>query len=142
METHGRAGTAYLAAKIEPPRRGIYYRGTLFSEMDVDATLARLPQVALIDELAHTDIEGSRNPKRYEDVLWLLDNKVDVVSTVNIQHLEILSTRVQSLTGIAVRYVVPDWVLDCAEEILMSDLTPESLVTRIRRGDICPMERV
>ena len=143
VETHGRSGTAELAAKLEQvPRREINYKGTLFSEMDVDAILARMPQVALIDELAHTNIEGSRFQKRYEDVLFLLENKIDVLSTINIQHVESLAPRVQSLTGIAVRELLPDWVLDRADEIVISDLTPEALVTRMRRGDIYPMERV
>jgi len=143
VETHGRAGTSELAAKLEQvPRREIDYKGTLFAEMDVDAILARMPQVVLIDELAHTNIEGSRFAKRYEDVLLLLDNKIDVLSTINIQHVESLSPRVQALTGISVREQVPDWVLDRADEIVISDLTPEALVTRMRRGDIYPMERV
>jgi two-component system, OmpR family, sensor histidine kinase KdpD len=143
VETHGRSGTAELAAKLEQvPRREINYKGTLFTEMDVDAILARMPQVALIDELAHTNIEGSRFQKRYEDVLFLLENKIDVLSTINIQHVESLAPRVQSLTGIAVRELLPDWVLDRADEIVISDLTPEALVTRMRRGDIYPMERV
>lgn len=143
VETHGRAATAELAAKLEQiPRREIEYKGTPFTEMDVDAILARLPQVVLIDELAHTNIEGSRNAKRYEDVLLLLENKIDVLCTINIQHVESLAPRVQSLTGVAVRELVPDWVLDQADEIVISDLTPEALVTRLRRGDIYPMERV
>jgi two-component system sensor histidine kinase KdpD len=143
VETHGRSGTAELAAKLEQvPRREINYKGTLFTEMDVDAILARLPQVALIDELAHTNIEGSRFQKRYEDVLYLLENKIDVLSTINIQHVESLAPRVQALTGIAVREQLPDWVLDRADEIVISDLTPEALVTRMRRGDIYPSERV
>ncbi|HEY8309023.1 MAG TPA: universal stress protein [Gemmatimonadaceae bacterium] len=143
VETHGRAATAELAAKLEQiPRREIDYKGTIFTEMDVDAILARMPQVALIDELAHTNIEGSRFAKRYEDVLLLLDNKIDVLSTVNIQHVESLSPRVQALTGISVREQVPDWVLDRADEIVISDLTPEALITRMRRGDIYPAERV
>ena len=143
VETHGRPNTAELAAKLEQvPRHEIDYKGTLFTEMDVDAILARMPQVALIDELAHTNIEGSRLSKRYEDVLLLLDNKIDVLSTINIQHVESLAPRVQALTGIGVREQVPDWVLDRADEIVISDLTPEALVTRMRRGDIYPMERV
>lgn len=143
VETHGRSGTAELAAKLEQvPRREIEYKGTLFTEMDVDVILSRMPQVVLIDELAHTNIEGSRFAKRYEDVLFLLENKIDVLSTVNIQHVESLAPRVQSLTGIGVRELVPDWVLDRADEIVISDLTPEALVTRMRRGDIYPMERV
>ena len=143
VETHGRTGTAELAAKLERvPRREIDYKGTLFTEMDVDAVLARMPQVALIDELAHTNVEGSRFSKRYEDVLLLLEKRIDVVSTINIQHVESLAPRVQSLTGVGVRELVPDWVLDKADEIVISDLTPEALVTRMRRGDIYPMERV
>jgi two-component system, OmpR family, sensor histidine kinase KdpD len=143
VETHGRTGTAELAAKLEQmPRREINYKGTLFTEMDVDAILARMPQVALIDELAHTNIEGSRFNKRYEDVLYLLEHKIDVLSTINIQHVESLAPRVQSLTGIPIREQLPDWVLDRADEIVISDLTPEALVTRMRRGDIYPMERV
>ena len=143
VETHGRSGTAELAAKLEQVhRREINYKGTLFTEMDVDAILMRMPQVALIDELAHTNIEGSRFHKRYEDVLYLLENKIDVLSTVNIQHVESLAPRVQALTGIAIREQLPDWVLDRADEIVISDLTPEALVTRMRRGDIYSMERV
>ncbi len=143
VETHGRAGTAEVASKLEHvPLRQIDYKGTLFTEMDVDAILARRPQVAIIDELAHTNIEGSRFEKRYEDVFALLDANIDVLSTINIQHVESLTPRVQSLTGITVRETIPDWVLDRADEIVMSDLTPEALATRMRRGDIYPAERV
>jgi two-component system sensor histidine kinase KdpD len=143
VETHGRTATAELASKLESvSRREIDYKGTLFTEMDVDAVLARMPQVVLVDELAHTNIEGSRFAKRYEDVLLLLENKIDVLSTINIQHVESLSPRVQALTGISIREQVPDWVLDRADEIVISDLTPEALVTRMRRGDIYPLERV
>jgi two-component system sensor histidine kinase KdpD len=143
VETHGRTGTSELVAKLEQvSRREVDYKGTLFTEMDVDAILARMPQVALIDELAHTNIEGSRFEKRYEDVLLLLENKIDVLSTINIQHVESLAPRVQALTGVSVREQVPDWVLDHADEIVISDLTPEALVTRMKRGDIYPMDRV
>ncbi|WP_263384399.1 histidine kinase [Granulicella arctica] len=143
VETHGRAGTAELAQKLElVPQKSIDYKGTLFQEMDVEAILERRPVVALIDELAHTNIEGSRTPKRYDDVFLLLDAGIDVLSTINIQHIESLTPRVQSLTGITVRETVPDWVLDRADEIVISDLTPEALVTRMRRGDIYPSERV
>jgi two-component system, OmpR family, sensor histidine kinase KdpD len=143
VETHGRAGTAEVAAGLESvPRREIDYKGTLFSEMDIDAILAREPQIALIDELAHTNVEGSRNAKRYEDVFELLDANIDVLTTVNIQHIESLTPRVQSLTGVTVRETVPDWVLDRADEIVIADLTPEALATRMRRGDIYPAERV
>jgi two-component system sensor histidine kinase KdpD len=143
VECHGRSGTSELASKLEQvPRREVDYKGTLFSEMDVDAILARRPQIALIDELAHTNIEGSRFAKRYEDVLLLLENNIDVLSTINIQHVESLAPRVQALTGIGVREQVPDWALDLADEIVISDLTPEALVTRMRRGDIYPVDRV
>ena len=143
VETHGRTGTAELAGKLEQvPRREVEYKGTLFSEMDVDAIVARAPQVVLVDELAHTNIEGSHFPKRYDDVLLLLERKIDVLSTINIQHVESLTPRVQALTGIAVREQVPDWVLDRADEIVISDVTPEALVTRMRRGDIYPAERI
>jgi two-component system sensor histidine kinase KdpD len=143
VETHGRAGTAELAAKLEEvPRREVEYKGTLFTELDVEAVLKRAPSVALIDELAHTNVEGSRNAKRYEDVLFLLENGINVVSTINVQHLESLNPRVQALTGVVVREQVPDWVLDRADEIVLSDLTPEALVTRMRRGDIYPQDRI
>lgn len=143
VETHGRAGTAEVASKLERvPLREIDYKGTLFTEMDVDAILARRPEVVIVDELAHTNIEGSRFEKRYEDVFALIEANIDVLSTVNIQHIESVTPRVQSLTGVIVRETIPDWVLDRADEIVMSDLTPEALATRMRRGDIYPMERV
>lgn len=142
VETHGRKGTSELAAQLEQVApRVMDYKGTLFQEMDLDGILKRRPQVALVDELAHTNIEGSRFAKRYEDVLLLLENGIDVLSTINVQHVESLTPRVQSLTGIAVRETVPDWVLDRADEIVISDLTPEALATRMRRGDIYPLER-
>jgi two-component system sensor histidine kinase KdpD len=143
VETHGRPRTAELAAQLEQvPRRQIEYKGTLFEEMDVDAILARRPEVVLVDELAHTNIEGSFHVKRYQDVLQILEAKIDVLSTINIQHVESITPRVQSLTGITVRETVPDWVLDRADEIVLSDLTPEALAQRMSRGDIYPQERV
>jgi two-component system sensor histidine kinase KdpD len=110
--------------------------------MDVDAILARRPQVVLVDELAHTNIEGSRHHKRYEDVFQLLDNKIDVVSTMNVQHLESVTPMVHKITGIVIRETVPDWVLKRVDEIVLADVTPEALQTRMRRGDIYPMDRV
>ncbi len=143
VETHGRKATQELAARLETvPRRKIDYKGTLFEEMDVDAILARRPQVALVDELAHTNIEGSKHHKRYEDVFELLDNNIDVVSTMNVQHLESVTPMVHKITGVLVRETVPDWVLKRVDEIVLSDVTPEALQTRMRRGDIYPMERV
>jgi two-component system, OmpR family, sensor histidine kinase KdpD len=143
VESHGRARTAELAGQLEQvPRRQIEYKGTLFEEMDVDAILARRPEVVLVDELAHTNIEGSAHTKRYQDVLQILEAEIDVLSTINIQHVESITPRVQSLTGITVRETVPDWVLDRADEIVLSDLTPEALAQRMSRGDIYPQERV
>ena len=143
VETHGRAATKELAGRLETvPRRKLDYKGTLFEEMDVDAILARRPQVVLIDELAHTNIDGSKHRKRYEDVFELLDNHIDVLSTMNVQHLESVTPVVHKITGIVVRETVPDWVLKRVDEIVLSDVTPEALQTRMRRGDIYPMERV
>jgi two-component system sensor histidine kinase KdpD len=142
VETHGRKGIAELAAKLETlPRKQIEYKGTVFTEMDLDAILARKPAVVLVDELAHTNIEGSKNAKRYQDVMELLDAKINVLSTVNVQHIESLNPLVERITGVRVRETVPDWVIQRAEEIVMSDLTPEALQTRMRRGDIYPLDR-
>jgi two-component system sensor histidine kinase KdpD len=143
VETHGRKATAELAAQLEQvPRRKVDYKGALFEEMDVDAILARKPAVAIVDELAHTNIEGSKHRKRYEDVYELLDAGIDVLSTMNIQHLESVTPTVQGITGIQVRETVPDWVLKRVDEVVMSDLTPEALQNRMRRGDVYPLERV
>jgi two-component system sensor histidine kinase KdpD len=143
VETHGRARTAELAAQLEQvPRKQMEYKGTLFEEMDVEAILKRKPEVVLVDELAHTNIEGSEHTKRYQDVLQILEAEIDVLSTLNIQHVESVTPRVQSLTGITVRETVPDWVLDRADEVVLADVTPEALMTRMTRGDIYPQERV
>ncbi len=142
VETHGRVRTAELAAQLETvPRRSIEYKGVTFHEMDVDAILARKPQVVLIDELAHTNIANSRHGKRYEDVLEVLASGIDVLATVNVQHIESVSPTVQSVTGIQIRETVPDWVIQRADEIVMADLTPEALQTRMNRGDIYPVDR-
>src|ERR1700751_5570054 len=143
VETHGRKVTAELASQLEQvPRKKMEYRGALFEEMDVDAILARHPRVAIVDELAHTNIEGSKHRKRYEDVFELLDAGIDVLSTMNIQHLESVTPTVQGVTGIQVRETVPDWVLQRVTEVVMIDLTPEALQNRMRRGDVYPQERV
>jgi len=142
VETHGRKAIAELAARLETvPRRHLEYRGASFEEMDVDAVLARKPQVALVDELAHTNVEGSKHRKRYEDVLELLNANIDVLSTMNVQHIESLTPLVQSITGVTVRETVPDWVMQRVNEIVLADLTPEALQTRMRRGDIYPVDR-
>src|SRR5258708_1571871 len=143
IETHGRKAVGDLVANLEVvPRKEIEYKGAAFEEMDVDAILARKPCVALVDELAHTNIEGSKHRKRYEDVLELLDAGIDVLSTMNIQHLETVTPTVQGVTGIQVRETVPDWVLQRVNEVVMIDLTPEALQNRMRRGDVYPQERV
>ena len=143
VETHGRKAVGELVANLEVvPRKTIEYKGALFEEMDVDAILARKPCVALVDELAHTNIEGSKHRKRYEDILELLDAGIDVLSTMNIQHLESVTPTVQGVTGIQVRETVPDWVLQRVNEVVMIDLTPEALQSRMRRGDVYPQERV
>jgi two-component system, OmpR family, sensor histidine kinase KdpD len=143
VETHGRKGITELAAQLEAvPRKKIDYKGTLFEEMDIDAVLARRPQVALVDELAHTNIPGSRHRKRYEDVLEILDAKIDVLSTVNIQHIESIAPTVHAFTGVVVRETVPDWVLQISQETVMVDLTPEALQNRMRRGDVYGKEKV
>jgi two-component system sensor histidine kinase KdpD len=143
VETHGRKAVGELVASLEVvPRKEIEYKGAAFEEMDVDTILARKPCVALVDELAHTNIEGSKHRKRYEDVLELLDAGIDVLSTMNIQHLESVTPTVQGVTGIQVRETVPDWVLQRVNEVVMIDLTPEALQNRMRRGDVYPQERV
>ncbi len=142
VETHGRAPIAELASKLEAvPRRKLEYKGTIFEEMDVDAILARRPQVVLVDELAHTNIEGSKHRKRYEDVMELLGAGIDVLSTMNVQHIESLTPLVANITGVQIRETVPDWVMQRVNEIVMSDLTPEALRHRMERGDIYPLER-
>ncbi|MGZ4842688.1 MAG: histidine kinase [Candidatus Angelobacter sp.] len=142
VETHGRKGLAELIGQLPVlPRRQLEYKGTKFEEMDVDAIIARKPQVVLVDELAHTNVEGSKHKKRYEDVLDILDAKIDVLSTMNIQHLESVSPTVQSITGIKIRETVPDWVLERANEVVLADLTPEALQKRMSRGDIYPVDR-
>lgn len=143
VETHGRKVIAELAAQLEVlPRRKIEYKGTLFEEMDVEAILARQPQVVVVDELAHTNIPGSKHRKRYEDVLELLSAKLDVLSTVNIQHMESIAPVVRSITGVMVRETVPDWVVENAVETVMVDLTPEALQNRMLRGDVYSSEKV
>jgi two-component system sensor histidine kinase KdpD len=143
VETHGRKGIAELAAQLETvPRQKIDYKGTVFEEMDIDGILRRRPHVVLVDELAHTNIPGSKHRKRYEDVLKLLEAKIDVLSTVNIQHIESIAPTVRAITGVAVRETVPDWVLQMADETVMVDLTPEALQNRMKRGDVYGREKV
>ncbi len=142
IETHGRKAVTELAAKLDRiPMRKLEYKGTLFDEMDVDAILARKPQVVLVDELAHTNIVGSKYAKRYEDVIELLDHKIDVLSTMNVQHIESLGPVIAQITGVQVRETVPDWVMLRVDEIVLADVTPQALQKRMTRGDIYPVER-
>ena len=143
IETHGRKGVEELATQLEAvPRKKIEYKGTVFEEMDVDAILARQPHVVLVDELAHTNIPGSKHRKRYEDVQEILAAKIDVISTLNIQHIESIAPVVRSITGVIVRETVPDWVPLTATETVMVDLTPEALLNRMKRGDVYSAEKV
>jgi len=143
VETHSRQGIEELAEQLERvPRKKIEYKGTIFEEMDVDAILERRPAVALVDELAHTNIPGSKHRKRYEDVQEILATNIDVISTLNIQHIESLAPVVRSITGITVRETVPDWVPLTASETVMVDLTPEALHNRMKRGDVYSTEKV
>jgi two-component system, OmpR family, sensor histidine kinase KdpD len=143
VESHGRKGIEELICGMEiVPRKKLEYKGTVFEEMDVDAILARKPAVVLVDELAHTNIPGSKHRKRYEDVQELLAANIDVVSTLNIQHIESIAPVVRSITGIVVRETVPDWVPLTASETVMVDLTPEALQNRMKRGDVYSTEKV
>jgi two-component system sensor histidine kinase KdpD len=143
VETHGRAETARLIEGLEVvPRRRQEYRGVVLEEMDLDAVLARKPQVALIDELAHTNVPGSRNPKRYQDVLDILAAGIHVITTLNIQHLESLYDMVERATHVKIRERMPDTVLAEADQLVDVDLTPEDLRKRLLEGKIYPPERI
>src|SRR5258708_5087964 len=143
IESHGRKGIEELPSQLESvPRRKVEYKGTTFEEMDLDAILSRKPAVVLVDELAHTNIPGSRHRKRYEDIQELLAANIDVLSTLNIQHIESISPTVRNIAGISVRETVPDWVPMTANETVMFDLTPEALQNRMRRGDIYSATKV
>jgi two-component system sensor histidine kinase KdpD len=142
-ETHGRAYTAALLEGLETiPLKEIEHRGASFGELDLDAVLARAPQIALIDELAHTNVPGSRNTKRWEDIHDLLDVGVDVISTVNIQHLESLNDVVESITGVRQHETVPDDVVRAADQIELVDMTPEAVRRRMAHGNIYAADMV
>jgi len=143
IETHGRKGLQEFVDQLESiPRQILDYKGTVFEEMDVDAILQRKPEVVLVDELAHTNIPGSKHRKRYEDLQELLAAGIDVNSTLNIQHIESLAPTVRAITGVTVRETVPDWVPLSASETVMVDLTPEALQNRMKRGDVYGLEKV
>ncbi len=144
VETHGRAVTQHRIGDLEiVPRRAVDYRGSRQEEMDVDAVLLRRPAVALVDELAHTNVPGSGpHAKRWQDVLQLLDAEIDVVATVNIQHLEGVADAAEAITGVRVSERVPDWVVRAADQIQLVDSSPEQLRGRMLNGNIYPPEQV
>jgi len=143
VETHGRAATAALLDGLEVvPRRTVAYRGQDLTELDVDAVLARAPQVAMVDELAHTNVPGSRHAKRWQDVHDLLAAGVDVVTTVNVQHLESLNDDVEAITGIRQRETVPDDVVRAADQVQLVDLPPQALRRRLAHGNVYRAEQV
>ncbi len=142
LEPHGRKDTIARAEGLELiPRRKAEYRGSTFEEMDLESILRRKPQVCIVDELPHTNIPGSSHTKRWEDVLALLDAGIDVMTTMNIQHLESLNDQVWQMTGVRVRETIPDWVMKQADEVVMVDLTPRALLNRLERGVVYPPEK-
>ena len=135
FEPHGREETIARTEGLELiPRRTINYRGSHFEEMDTEAILARRPELCVVDEFPHTNVPGSHRAKRWEDVQALLDNGIDVLTTMNIQHLESLNDQVWNISGIRVRETIPDWVVQQADEVVMVDVTPRALLHRLQRG--------
>ncbi len=143
VESHGRAETATLSEGLEfVPMQKIEYKGVMLEEMNLEAISARHPTIALVDELAHTNVPGSKNHKRYEDVLELLDNGISVITAVNIQHLESLNDAIARTTGVRVRETVPDFFLRRADEVVNVDVSVETLRTRLRQGKIYSVEKI
>jgi two-component system, OmpR family, sensor histidine kinase KdpD len=143
FEPHARPDTIAQAQALEAvPHKKIEYRGKLFEEMDTDAVRRRNPKIALVDELAHTNIPGSARAKRWEDVQVLLDGGIEVWTTMNVQHIESLNDQIWQVTGIQVRETVPDWVIRQAAEIIAVDVTPDALLNRLKRGAIYKPEMV
>jgi len=143
LEPHDRPATAELAIGLESvPPKSIEYRGTTFTEMDTEAVLARHPQWALVDELAHTNVPGAKHAKRWQSVEELLEAGINVITTVNIQHLESLNDNIREITGVEVRETFPDQLIAEADEVVVVDLTPEALINRLRRGVVYDMEKV
>src|SRR4249919_965486 len=143
VETHARVQTAEQMRDLEViPRREVDYRDTVLHEMDVDTILARRPDVVLVDEYAHTNAPGSRNEKRWQDVEELLAAGIDVIATLNIQHLESLNDVISKITGIAQRETVPDDVVRRADQLELVDMTPEAIRRRLAHGNIYPADRI
>ena len=143
VETHGRAETAAQIGALEVvPRKVMEYRGVRLEEMDVDAIVARHPLIAVVDELAHTNVPGSRNGKRWQDVMLLLDEGVNVISAVNVQHLESLNDVLERELGVTIRETVPDWVVGQADQVVNLDISSEDLRQRLREGKIYPADKI
>jgi two-component system sensor histidine kinase KdpD len=143
VETHGRPATAELVKGIEQvPLKAVEYRGKVFYELDAEAVIARNPQWALVDELAHTNVPGMLPPKRWQSVEQIRDGGIGVISTLNVQHLESLNDTVYEITGVRVRETIPDTIVDSADEVELEDLTPEALINRLKRGDIYQGEKI
>ena len=143
IETHGRTGTeALLEGLTIIPRKKIFYKGKEIEEMDLDSILRLHPELVIIDELAHTNIEGSRNEKRWQDVMELLDAGINIISAVNIQHIESLNEEVKGIAGIEVKERIPDKVLQDADEVVNIDLTAEELINRLKAGKIYRPEKI
>jgi two-component system sensor histidine kinase KdpD len=142
FEPHGRADTIALIEGLEViPRKVVEYKGSLLEEMDTEAVLRRRPQIAVVDEFPHTNVPGSPRAKRWEDVHVLLDAGIDVVTTMNVQHVESLNDQIWQSTGVRVRETIPDWVVKQADEVVMVDLTPRALLNRLERGVVYPPDR-
>jgi two-component system, OmpR family, sensor histidine kinase KdpD len=143
VETHGRKDTETQIGDLEiVPRKRIEYRGVVLEEMDVDAVLARHPEVALVDELAHTNVPGAKHAKRWEDVIELLDEGVNVISAVNVQHLESLNDVIAETLGVTVRETVPDWVVAAADQVVNLDISAQDLRQRLTDGKIYAKEKI
>jgi two-component system, OmpR family, sensor histidine kinase KdpD len=142
FEPHGRKDTITKSEGLEIiPRKIVEYRGSLFEEMDTDAIIARHPQAAVIDEFPHTNVPGSPREKRWEDVLFILEQGIDVLTTMNVQHLESLNDQMVQISGIKVRETIPDWVVKQADEVVMVDVTPRALLNRLERGVVYPADK-
>lgn len=143
IETHNRAETAALLDGIPViPRRTLFYKGKELEEFDVQAVLNIRPEVVLVDELAHSNIEGSKNPKRWQDVMDILESGINVVSAINIQHIESLNEEIQRITGIVVQERVPDRVIALADDVVNIDLPADELITRLKEGKIYPKDKI
>jgi two-component system sensor histidine kinase KdpD len=143
VETHGRPATAVLLEGLEQvPLKPVEYRGSVFYELDTDAVLRRKPQWVVVDELAHTNVPGTRHAKRWQSVEEIRDAGINVTSTVNIQHLESMNDTIYEITGVRVRETIPDSIVDHADEIELVDLTPEAVINRLKRGDIYHDEKI